>query len=131
MMNGEPHHSPETPDPAILASGAEPNWLSRVGMKLMAAAAGSDGATAGFSKKKRGDRATDSGMACCVLALPDRECNYKKNKADYTCPEGFNRQWWFCCDGTRQAGCGECTPSNTCWQGPFECSIWWWTGESC
>jgi hypothetical protein len=117
-------------------TGPQPNWLSRVGMKMMAAAAGGARATGSghhFHKKKKDEGSNDPDyMACCHLALPDRECEYKGDKADYTCPEGWHRQWWFCCEGTRQAGCGECTKStSTCWQGPFECSIWWWTGQSC
>lgn len=70
---------------------------------------------------------------CCNLYFPNGpECNYSGNKSSYTCPQGYTRQWWPCCEGTRMAGCGECTTSTTtCWQGTFNCSIWWWTGESC
>ncbi len=113
------------------ATGSRSNWLSQTGMKMMAAAAGERG-FAGKRKSKPKQDTTSGGMACCHLALPDRECKYKGDKSSYTCPSGWYRQWWFCCEGTRQAGCGECTKStSTCWQGPFECSIWWWTGQSC
>jgi hypothetical protein len=71
--------------------------------------------------------------ACCQLWFPNGpECNYSGEKANYTCPPGFHKQYWVCCEGTRQAGCGECTTSDsTCWGGEFNCSIWWWTGQSC
>jgi hypothetical protein len=70
---------------------------------------------------------------CCSLYYPNGpECNYSGDKSNYTCPSGYHRQWWPCCEGTRQAGCGECTTNtDTCWSGQFNCSIWWWTGESC
>ena len=63
---------------------------------------------------------------CCHLARLDKECRYFGSKANYTCPEGYHRQWWHCTEGTRQYGCGECTTSTTtCWSGQFECSIRW------
>lgn len=69
---------------------------------------------------------------CCHLARPDRECQWVGSKSHYTCPQGYYRQWWYCCEGTQQVACGECTTSpSTCWSGPFECSIWWYTGQSC
>lgn len=69
---------------------------------------------------------------CCSLALPDKECPYRGTKSNYICSEGYHRRWWFCCEGTRQAACAECTTyADGCWQGEFECSIWWWTGQSC
>jgi hypothetical protein len=71
--------------------------------------------------------------ACCNLEFPNGpECSYSGDKSNYSCPDGYNRQWWFCCEGTRQAGCGECTTStSTCWSGTFNCSIWWYTGQTC
>jgi hypothetical protein len=64
---------------------------------------------------------------CCSLARPDNECIYYfGDKANYACPEGYYRQWWYCFEGTQRYGCGECTQSaQTCWTGPFECSIFW------
>lgn len=72
-------------------------------------------------------------MACCSLAFPNGPfCQYTGHPRDYVCPPGWYRQWWYCCQGSRMAGCGECTRSqNTCWQGPFNCSIWWWEGRRC
>lgn len=68
---------------------------------------------------------------CCVLARKDKECQWVGSKSNFTCPQGYYRQWWYCCEGTQQIACAECTPQNTCWSGPWECSIWWYTGQSC
>lgn len=69
---------------------------------------------------------------CCYLARTDNECNWVGSKSNFTCPEGYYRQWWYCCEGTQQIACGECTTSESnCWTGPWECSIWWYTGQSC
>jgi hypothetical protein len=69
---------------------------------------------------------------CCVLARRDNECRYFGDKASFTCPEGYYRQWWHCCEGTRLLGCGECTTNtSTCWSGSFACSIWWQTDQPC
>ena len=69
---------------------------------------------------------------CCYLARKDNECNWVFSKSNYTCPEGYHKTMWVCCEGTQQIACGECSESETsCWYGPWECSIWWYTGESC
>jgi len=69
---------------------------------------------------------------CCVLARLDNECSWVGSKSNFTCPQGYYRQWWYCCEGTQQIACAECTTSqNTCWSGSFACSIWWYTGQSC
>jgi hypothetical protein len=69
---------------------------------------------------------------CCGLARRDNECNYFGDKSNFSCPEGFNRQWWHCCEGTTIIGCGECTRyATSCWNGPYTCSIWWWTTQKC
>lgn len=69
---------------------------------------------------------------CCHLARLDKECLWIGSKSNFSCPEGFHRQWWYCCEGTQQIACGECTKSTeTCWSGPWDCSIWWYTGETC
>lgn len=75
---------------------------------------------------------TISDDKCCHLARPDNQCAWRVSKSLFTCPEGYHRQWWYCCEGTQQIACGECTKSaDTCWVGPWECSIWWYTGQSC
>lgn len=69
---------------------------------------------------------------CCLLARKDKECDWVGTKANYTCPEGSHRQWWYCCDGTQQIACAECTENETtCWVGPYHCSIFWYTGKTC
>lgn len=76
---------------------------------------------------------TPGEMACCSLAFPSGPfCEYTGRRQDYVCPDGWYRQWWHCCEGSRLAGCGECTrDQDTCWQGPFLCSMWWWTDQAC
>jgi hypothetical protein len=66
---------------------------------------------------------------CCVLARKDNECVYYfGDKSNYVCKEGYYRQWWYCLEGTQRFGCGECTQNaETCWQGDWECSIFWET----
>jgi hypothetical protein len=123
------------------------DWLSRAGIGLLSFFAdltgGGSGGPSGRSSAKSTTKRQDQPAyqpspeaepipACCHLALPDTECRYRIVKSNYTCPPGYYRQWWFCCEGTRQVGCGECTKSTTtCWSGPFICSIWWWSGQSC
>ena len=69
---------------------------------------------------------------CCHLARPDKECNWSLAKSNYSCPQGFYKQSWYCCEGTQQVGCGECTTNqDTCWSGDFACSIWWYSGKQC
>jgi hypothetical protein len=69
---------------------------------------------------------------CCSLARLDNECKYYGDKSRFSCPDGYYRQWWHCCEGTRLIGCGECTTSTeACWRGSFACSIWWWTTQRC
>jgi hypothetical protein len=115
-------------------------FVSQLGVKLLSMAADARG-SASRSKKRsmrvKGQRASPLDMACCYLAKPDTECPYTNDKAGYTCPDGYYKQWWFCCQGTRQVGCGECTKStSTCSELPvrddnYACSIWWYTGASC
>ena len=69
---------------------------------------------------------------CCYLARTDNECRWIGSKASYTCPSGYYRHWWYCCEGSQQIACGECTRNeSSCWGGPWECSIWWYTGARC
>ncbi|MGH8435636.1 MAG: hypothetical protein ACRERX_14430 [Pseudomonas sp.] len=69
---------------------------------------------------------------CCVLARRDKECQWVGSKSNFSCAQGFHRQWWYCCEGTQQIACAECTSSpSTCWSGSFDCSIWWYTGQTC
>lgn len=69
---------------------------------------------------------------CCVLARLDNECDWVLSKSNYSCPEGYHKHHWVCCEGTQQIACGECTTdTDSCWGGSWECSIWWYTGETC
>lgn len=68
---------------------------------------------------------------CCNLARPDRECKFTGDKSNFTCPEGFQKTFWPCCEGTRIIGCGECASGPSCFDAPWDCSIWWWTDSPC
>jgi len=69
---------------------------------------------------------------CCSLARRDRECTWYGSKEHFICPEGFYRHWWICCEGAQQVACGECTQNTaSCFGGHYDCSIWWYTGQSC
>lgn len=117
------------------------DWLSRWGIGLLSHFAKLTDKVRDAKKRHKEEKSGPYGDPtpepmdddkCCHLALPNTECSYSGSKANYTCPPGYYRQWWFCCEGTQQIGCGECTgDSSTCWSGPFVCSIWWWTGQSC
>jgi hypothetical protein len=119
------------------------DWLSRLGTGLLAMMAASPtGSGGGGAQGKAGDYAKPSaapgGMPqpiprCCSLALPNTPCNFPAGRPkDFTCPPGYHRQWWNCCEGTHVVACGECTKSTSnCWTGPFICSIWWPTTASC
>ena len=87
----------------------------------------------GYGPPQQEPPPTPGEMACCSLAFPEGPyCEYTGRRQDYVCPEGWYRQWWHCCEGSRLAGCGECTRSqSTCWSGPFLCSMWWETDQSC
>lgn len=81
---------------------------------------------------ERGGGGTIPDDKCCHLARRDRECQWIGSKANFTCPPNYHRTWWYCCEGTQQIACGECGANpSTCWSGPWECSIWWQTGQSC
>ena len=96
------------------------NWIQRLIRRILE-----------WIRANSGGGGTIPDDKCCYLARKDKECNWIGNKSLYSCPPGYNRQWWYCCEGSQQIGCGECTPQNTCWSGPWECSIWWYTGQSC
>jgi hypothetical protein len=74
---------------------------------------------------------------CCGLANPGTVCPHPQGRAEeFTCPEGFYRSWWTCCEGSKLAFCGECGGLDregkpSCYDGPFPCSIGWITNERC
>lgn len=52
--------------------------------------------------------------------LPRRQSTF------FTCPDGFYKHWWYCIEGTRTFACGECNADlNSCFGGPYACSIAW------
>lgn len=69
---------------------------------------------------------------CCSLWYninedPSKMCHYPDNNVPaYTCPDGFQPEYWTCVEGTRIAACAECAAGDSCWAGPWQCSIWWW-----
>lgn len=116
------------------------DWLSRAGMGLLAFFAESADEASGGSYTERPPQYAVQPQPeeepvpdCCDLYFPNGPfCEYEGHKSNYRCPEGYNRQYWPCCEGTRLVACGECTQSTTtCWQGEFVCSIWWWMDGSC
>ena len=70
---------------------------------------------------------------CCDLAS-FTQCDYApQGKCYYSCPSGYNKTYWWCqaWNGSYNAwvGCGECSAGATCTDGPWACSIWWWSGS--
>jgi hypothetical protein len=74
---------------------------------------------------------------CCHL-IKDNECPYSGSKSQYTCPSGYVKFAWACCEGGQIIGCGECIQAasnpTTCWDADSAntaCSIWWWCTDDC
>jgi hypothetical protein len=116
------------------------DWLAKAGIGLLSFFAQLTGDAPGGSPVGRTAEATDLPRPeeepvpdCCNLYFPEGPfCEYEGHKSNYRCPEGYNKQYWPCCEGTRLVACGECTQSTTtCWEGEFVCSIWWWMDGSC
>ena len=110
-------------------------WFPWLGMNLLSffADAGS-GSGSGYKNEPAPGTPCNQPITpvkCCFLACPNTECQYEGNKSNYSCPGGFQKQYWFCCEGTTQIGCGECATGSSCGAGPWACSIWWVTGTSC
>lgn len=68
---------------------------------------------------------------CCDLAS-NTQCGSScspgcSSCSNYFCPGGYHQEIWYCTAGSRPIGCGECAPysSNSCFSGPWACSIWW------
>lgn len=106
-------------------------WFPRLGMNLLAFFA--DGSGGGYPAATASCPPGYTGggnvgdMQCCGLAVPNNECCYPTggSKALYQCPAGYQKTWWFCMVGSKAYGCGECSTGNTCYYGPWQCSIWW------
>jgi len=70
---------------------------------------------------------------CCILAFPPPNNQCAGSGGAYTCPSGWYKRIWYCCqNGSKLRGCGECTRNiDTCFQGPFLCSKTWITTINC
>ena len=64
------------------------------------------------------------GSPCCSLATCTW-CNYAVNRDRFTCSSGWTRRTWSCTTaGGSIFWCGECAKGASCWNGPWNCSIW-------
>ncbi len=60
-------------------------------------------------------------VGCCCLACEPGGC--PGSGANHTCPSGFNKKRWTCCDGSAGTrACSECTTADNCYQSHFACS---------
>ncbi len=66
------------------------------------------------------DEAAAYRFGCCYLAL-DKKCS-GCTSGGFTCPSGFSKRYWYCCQNGQLYGCGECTKSTSCYGGPWACS---------
>lgn len=98
-------------------------WLSRLGMNLVARFADGGGGYGYGSTRPEPCKGPVTPIRCCFLACPDRQCPYEGDPANYTCPDGYQRSYWTCCEGGTLVGCGECSTGESCGDGPFYCSI--------
>lgn len=108
-------------------------WLGHWGIGLLSWFAPQEDGGGGAGPQNYGDPGGDSfDDKCCFLARPDKECPYSGgDKSNYTCNPGFQKTYWFCCEGTQQVGCGECSSGPSCYDPPWDCSIWWWADCRC
>lgn len=58
--------------------------------------------------------------ACCALAS-NTHCS-GCSTGSFSCPSGYNKKYWFCCQSGQLYGCGECTHGSSCYIGPWVCS---------
>jgi hypothetical protein len=73
------------------------------------------------------EECTLGGPSCCHLATC-RECAWEGTKDQYTCRDGWHQTYWTCIDENGASWvCGECAweTSTNCFEGPFNCSIWY------
>lgn len=114
------------------------NWLSRLGMGLLAFFDDGGGGGGGGAAV----RGPLPPVGCCAPrwgpdAPADKHCEYTgKSPESFECPEGQYREFWVCLFGTQSMGCGECQDTNTprgpntpaCWgtgSTTWFCSTWW------
>lgn len=56
-------------------------------------------------------------VACCDLALGPPFCS-----SPSSCPSGWQRHIWYCCQSGALYQCMECNHGPTCYDAPFLCS---------
>jgi hypothetical protein len=66
------------------------------------------------------DEAAAYAYACCGLAR-DNKCS-GCSTGNFSCPSGYSKRYWYCCQGGQLYGCGECAKGSNCYTGPFACS---------
>lgn len=124
-------------------------WFTKMGMGLLSffaqfgdagsssggdQAQASSGDAAGVSSYQTKDTTTGKRPpfpmpSCCAVYFPNGPfCDYPgSDPSQYTCPQGYYRQWWFCPPTNSFGACAECTTDkDTCWRGDFLCSTWWY-----
>jgi hypothetical protein len=113
-------------------------WLSSIGMALLSFFARPDdppgrpksgGYGGGTTGRPDPCKGPITSIKCCHLACPDRECPYENNRANFKCPEGYIKTYWTCTEGSNTIGCGECASGDSCVDGPWYCSIWFYIEE--
>lgn len=80
--------------------------------KVTAGAAAAIGALAAWVEPARAYT-----VACCDLALGPPFCS-----SPSSCPSGWVRRIWHCCNGGTLYQCMECNQGGTCYDPPFTCS---------
>lgn len=58
---------------------------------------------------------------CCDLAT-HIHCPNCVSGSIFTCPSGWQRHVWFCCQNGILRGCGECNHGPDCFEPPWACS---------
>lgn len=121
-------------------------WMTRTGMALVAMVATTMAKSSGRASASRSSGYMPSATAnhqscwpetgvypagCCYLACPN-SCS--GTGSNFTCPSGYNKKTWTCCDGggQRVRYCGECTTGSTCSErAHFHCSETWTQNPTC
>jgi len=98
-------------------------WTGRVGITSV-------GVLAGLTAVQPAAHACIA-HACCCLIKPSGGC--PGSGSGFTCPSGYTKRIWGCCQGGRDWGCGECTTASTCWGATTAntaCSEHWSIGQT-
>ncbi|MGH8910291.1 MAG: hypothetical protein ACRD0K_28305 [Egibacteraceae bacterium] len=93
-------------------------WMGRLGIAVV-------GGVAGLTTLGRPAAAEVTGPGCCNLAVSTKCENEGPN---YKCPDGYQKQLWYCTSGGTTYGCGECTTGPNCRSGDYVCSVGWIEG---